>query len=78
MEQDSTEHNSGLGKDLPPLPAHVEIYFLQKGLSNSDALRFFDHFERLGWKDTYGKPLRNWKTLACDWIWEMRYFRAKR
>lgn len=70
----------GLGHSVPPLHAHVEIYFLQKGCDSQDAEAFFRYYEQRGWKGAKGKPLRNWKTLVCDWIYLMKrnaYLRRK-
>ncbi|NGF54884.1 hypothetical protein G5B00_00030 [Parapedobacter sp. SGR-10] len=63
----------GLGRQLPPLFIHVEIYFIQKGCTPEDAAFFFRHYQQQGWKHTNGTPVANWKTLACDWIWTMKY-----
>jgi hypothetical protein len=67
------ETKKGLGRQLPPDPKFVKIYFLQKGMSEAEALRFIQHFEANGWKRDTGNPIRNWKTIACDWIWEMQH-----
>jgi hypothetical protein len=61
----------GLGITLPPKREFVRIYFMQKGLSQKQADFFYDHFDECLWKDSIGSPLKNWKTLACDWIWEL-------
>ncbi|GAA0548292.1 hypothetical protein [Chitinophaga japonensis] len=62
----------GLGRHLPPLFHHVEIYFLQKGCSGNEAATFFRHYQARGWKGVKGKPVPSWKTLACDWIYLLK------
>lgn len=62
----------GMGWAVPPLFAHVEIYFLHKGCSTADAETFFQYYEGRNWKGVKGKPIRNWKTLVADWIWQMK------
>jgi len=62
----------GLGRSVPPLFAHVEIYFLNNGFSSKDAQSFFQYYEARGWKGVKGKMLRNWKTLVSDWIYQMK------
>ena len=68
---------SGLGRDTPPLKAHVAIYFIQKGLTEREADFFFQQQNQAGWK-LPNRRSGNWKTLACDWIWELQQERKKR
>lgn len=65
-----TEQHSGLGSAMPPILKYVKIYFMQKGCSIDDAISFYRYYEEKKWTGKKGRPLRNWKTLACDWIWE--------
>lgn len=69
----AVKKNYGSGTSVPPTTKQVEIYFLQKGCSQEAAATFFHHFEAMLWRGKSGKPIRNWKTRACDWIWEMKY-----
>lgn len=64
---------TGFGKQIPPDRTFVSIYFAQKGLPESEAERFFVHYDLRGWKNTEGNPVQNWKTLACDWIWNTKF-----
>lgn len=63
----------GLGKQVPPNRVFVSIYFAQKGLPESEAERFFLYYEDRDWKNTEGNPIRNWKTVACEWIWNKKF-----
>ena len=60
--------NQGMGYNIPPLINHVAIYFLQQSLALPDAKNFYKHHEKLQWKTVKGKPQKNWKVLAKDWI----------
>lgn len=62
----------GLGKKIPPLREFVRIYFIQKGLNKELADYFYLKYELVGWSDSQGNPVKNWKTLASEWIWKMR------
>ena len=60
--------NQGMGHQLPPFIGHVAIYFYQQSMSLSDAQSFFQHYENMEWKTVSGRPHKNWKVLAKDWI----------
>jgi hypothetical protein len=62
----------GLGRKVPPFREFVRIYFLQKGLYEEQADYFYLKYELVGWSDGKGNPVRNWKTLASEWIWMMK------
>ncbi len=72
------ERKPGLGRDIPPTIQHVTIYFIQKGLTEQHAVSFFKQLEVLKWETLYGNPIRNWKTFALDWIWEMKELRKRK
>lgn len=78
MTRRKNNHKRGLGRSVPPLFEHVEIYFMEKGCSSQDALAFFGYYEGRHWKGDKGRPVKNWKTLACDWIWLMKMNQYKR
>lgn len=64
---------TGKGIELPPLRLHVAIYFMQKGMTEKAADFFYDRYAAVDWKFADGRPVKNWKTLACDWIWELQH-----
>ncbi|QQL50281.1 hypothetical protein [Mucilaginibacter ginkgonis] len=64
-----TQH--GFGYEMPPDQQIVLIYFDQQGLLG-EAGNFFRHYENCSWKSPRGKPYRNWKVLATDWIFNHR------
>ena len=52
----------------PPTLEEIQAYIKERG-SNVDAKRFFDYYEQGGWKDSSGKPVRNWKQKMIA-VWE--------
>jgi hypothetical protein len=62
--------NQGMGYNIPPLINHVAIYFLQQNMAVPDAQSFYQHYEKMQWKTIMGKPQKNWKVLAKDWIYD--------
>jgi hypothetical protein len=66
--------NKGLATEIPPNPAHVLIYFDQQEMA-AEAERFYQHHQATGWL------IKNWKTAAAKWIWEIKlkhpYLRLK-
>ena len=63
---------SGTGGQVPPVWEHVLIYFDQAGFEETEARSFFDHYEGSGWKGSKGGLIRNWKTKASEWLWELK------
>jgi hypothetical protein len=61
--------NQGMGHNVPPLINHVAIYFLQQNLALPDAKKFYQHHDKLQWTTITGRPQKNWKVLAKDWIY---------
>jgi len=61
--------NQGMGHQIPPLIGHVAIYFCQQSMALPDAQSFFQHHEKMNWKTVTGRPQKNWKVLAKDWIY---------
>jgi len=64
---------SGFGYQVPPEFSLVLIYFNQKGHSQN-ALRFYKDLEKRDWKSITGRPIRNWKVAATDWIFDLEQF----
>jgi len=62
----------GMGYQMPPDMSCILIYFQQKDQPDSEADLFYAHYQKLKWKTATGKPFRNWKVLATDWIYERR------
>jgi hypothetical protein len=77
MKKRRSDFKAGYGRDLPPSMEHVRIYFSQKGLDYKQADFFYQLNQDCNWTDHKGQPVKNWKTLACDWIWEFTMAQKK-
>lgn len=69
-EKDIDKDNKGKKPKAftPPTLEEIQAYIKERG-SNVDAKRFFDYYEQGGWKDSSGKPVRNWKQKMIA-VWE--------
>lgn len=63
------QSNNGFGNCMPPTLENLAIYFSQKGLPVKAAEGFYRYHKARKWKTQAGNPVRNWKTLANNWIW---------
>jgi hypothetical protein len=76
MEFDRTERgeseNLGFGNEVPPLISHVIIIFDQMELPEKDALKFYRHFEERDWHTKTGVPIKNWKHILDQWVWDIK------
>ena len=81
MEYKKSElnHKSNLGfsNEVPPLLAHVKIIFDQQELEEKEAILFFTHFQENGWQTKTGVPIKNWKHILDQWIWDLKKDRRK-
>lgn len=59
-----TSHSS----PRPPKVDEVKVYFLQRGMMESEAEQFFLSYEEKCWKNAKGQFMSNWKGLAYKWI----------
>ena len=48
----------------PPTAEEVKTYFTEKGYTVDSSKRFFDYYTELGWHDSSGKKILNWKAKA--------------
>lgn len=67
MEKKKNRYAVGFGTEIPPQKQFVRIYFIQKGMSEQQADYFYLKYESVGW------TVKNWKTLASEWIWMMKH-----
>lgn len=51
---------------MPPTLPEVQEYVKERGLM-IDPAAFFDYFTEGEWKDSEGKPVKNWKQKALTW-----------
>jgi uncharacterized protein YdaU (DUF1376 family) len=56
-------------KCIKPTISEVEDYFLEKGSTVEKAKQAFDYYDVADWKDSKGKPVKNWKQkMLAVWI----------
>ncbi len=53
---------------VPPSLTEFESYFIENGYSAEMAKRAYTGYDVAGWKDSIGKPIRNWKQ-KCVHVW---------
>ena len=70
------ENATSSTQNNPPLE-HVKIYFNEKGISETEAEKFFNHYEALGWVTSSGTQIQNWKASARNWIINIPKFNQK-
>ncbi len=70
------ENATSQTQNIPPLE-HVKIYFNEKGISETEAEKFFNHYEALGWVTSSGTQIQNWKASARNWIINIPKFNQK-
>jgi len=57
---------------VPPDFGHVLIFFDQAGFSETEAKRFYKHYQEMDWRGLKGGLIRNWKTKAQEWLWALK------
>lgn len=57
----------------PPTLNEIEAYIAERNCAAVvDAKKFFDYFNVGGWKDSTGRPVKNWKQKIITWEMEGR------
>ncbi len=52
----------------PQSADEVVKFFKQKKWSVREALKFYHHYEAIGWKISGNTPIQNWKSMAYRWM----------
>jgi hypothetical protein len=72
MENENENENINRIKNkkcIKPTISEVEDYFLEKGSTVEKAKQAFDYYDVADWKDSKGKPVKNWKQkMLAVWI----------
>ncbi|OJW00201.1 MAG: hypothetical protein BGO52_03700 [Sphingobacteriales bacterium 44-61] len=55
-------------KSKRPTRHEVDIYFNQRGMPGSEALKFFQFHESVKWQNKNGLYIAKWKSFAYRWI----------
>jgi len=64
----NNNEDNEIKNNVPPTLFEVQAYFLEKGFSDVSAKTAFDYYTRLGWVDSQGKKVKNWK-LKMTSVW---------
>ena len=75
-EDQPAEKETYPSQNIPPLE-HVKIYFEVRGSNEIEAEKFFNHYEALGWVNSSGTKIQNWKAIARNWIINIPKFNQK-
>lgn len=43
-------------------------FFIEKGFNADEGKKFYEHYETRNWKTSDGKPIRDWRALATNWM----------
>ncbi|MCD7740348.1 MAG: hypothetical protein LUH11_03260, partial [Candidatus Gastranaerophilales bacterium] len=62
--------NKNKKKFVPPTIKEIENYCRQRK-NNVNAKRFYDYYAAANWKDSQGKPIKNWKQKIIA-VWEKK------
>jgi hypothetical protein len=57
-----------LAKSLSPTIDEVVLFFQSKGYKVEAANKFWNYYDSAEWKDSNGKPVKNWKQKAIG-VW---------
>ena len=55
----------------------VILFFDEKGFKADEAKKFFEHYETRNWQTSDGKPIRDWRALATNWMDRTELFDEK-
>ena len=75
-EDQPAEKETYPSQNIPPLE-HVKIYFEVRGSNEIEAEKFFNHYEALGWVNSSGTTIRDWKASSRNWIINIPKFNQK-
>lgn len=65
----NTEEEEGTILFTTPSVAEVRAYATHRGFPGFDAEKFIEHYAAADWRDSQGRPVRNWKHKFI-WVWE--------
>ena len=55
----------------------VFIFFEEKGFDADEGKKFFEHYETRNWQTSDGKPIRDWRAVAKNWMDRTELFDEK-
>lgn len=72
------KYEDGAGYNIPPMLQHVIIYFENKGMKLEIAEEFYNFYNVRSWKTGTGYPIKDWKVVATNWIWDLQLAKRTR
>lgn len=55
----------------------VILFFEEKGFDADEAKKFYEHYQTRSWQTSDGKPIRDWRSLASNWMDRIELFENK-
>jgi hypothetical protein len=68
------KHNTNINK--PIYKKQILNFFKKKNWPKSEAEKFFNHYESVGWKKS-NHPIENWEAAAESWMLKLDEFKVK-
>jgi hypothetical protein len=65
-------------KDIPPAHQSVYEFFKSKNASETEAEKFFAHYQANGWRLSGRTPMQDWQAAATKWILNINSFSNER
>ncbi len=59
---------------IPPQLLDVKNFFIDKGISENEGERFYNHFQSNGWLVGGKSKMKNWQASAKNWIMNLQNF----
>lgn len=55
----------------------VILFFKEKGFDADEGKKFYEHYTDREWKTSNGKPIRDWRSLATNWMDRTELFKEE-
>lgn len=76
--ESNSPHSSNSKKGFsPPKLDEVKNFFKDQKSNQTEATKFFNHFESNGWKVGGKTPMKNWQAAARNWIMRSSEFKKQ-
>ncbi|MCR8666246.1 hypothetical protein NO995_00990 [Aestuariibaculum sp. M13] len=69
---------NGEGNQALPVKNEVIEFFKTENGSETDALKFFNHYQAIGWKLNNKTPIEDWQAMAQKWMLKTKEFEIEK
>ena len=76
LKENNMNQNQKKAFQVPPIE-HIQIYFEQKAHSKTEAEKFFNYYESIGWLVGGKTKMKDWKAAARNWMLNVEKFQKK-